>query len=481
MQHHQSIATSISPQDIAIALGLTLLALITRIYGLGTWAIIQDEYFTVTDAANRTMTLINPAYYWLVLGSFKLFGVSEWSVRFPSMVLGVISVPVFYLTWRNILGRHAALIGSVLIIFSSWHLWHSQYARYYTGVFLFASLAYTFYYGAILSGRRSQLVLSLLCSAAAFLFHATAILVPVSLAVFSVAILLLDRPSTHNYSRNIAKLYLAVCVLGALAMAPVLWQQSQLWQSTGQSWGKAPGILLLKLAEDIQLSLAVSAVLGLALLYRTDFAKFLFLALVAGVPVAALLLVSAIMPFRTDYVFNAMPPIIALASLLCMQAATSWSAYGIVKYSLATLVITGMLPGFVSHYTDRGSLDIREVVDFINKAYRPGDRVMSFSTGFQYYWKYPLEPHMSSPRNKAGNWESSLAPYREGNQRLWVVLRVMRRPLAPDLEHWLLNNASLAWRKSAVRYDFGTRGYEVFLVNGDPGMVQPDSEIDPGR
>ena len=238
MQQHQSTITNISLQDVAIALALTLLAFITRIYGLGTWDIILDEYFTVTDAANRTMTLINPAYYWLVLGSFKLFGVTEWSVRFPSMVLGVISVPVFFITWRNILGRHAALIGSVLIIFSSWHLWHSQYARFYTGVFLFASLAYTFYYSAILSGRRSQLVLSLLCSGVAFLFHATAILVPASIAIFSIAILVYDHPSMRGYSRRIATLYLAVCVLGALAMIPRLWRLSEHWQSMDQILGQ---------------------------------------------------------------------------------------------------------------------------------------------------------------------------------------------------------------------------------------------------
>ena len=160
--------TSKREWDLAILTGLTLLALATRSYGIAEWDLVQDEVFTVTRAAERYTSLRNPAYYVLVMGSFKLFGVSEWAARLPAMLLGILSVPVFYVTCRSVLGRNVALIGALLIIFSSWHLWYSQFSRFYAGVFLFGLLSYFLYYKAIRLGNPGYLAWAMLASMSAF-------------------------------------------------------------------------------------------------------------------------------------------------------------------------------------------------------------------------------------------------------------------------------------------------------------------------
>lgn len=56
-----------------------------------------------------------PMYYWLVAGSFKLFGVSEFAARFPSAFLGVICVLSVYLLARNLFSRDAAFAGALVL------------------------------------------------------------------------------------------------------------------------------------------------------------------------------------------------------------------------------------------------------------------------------------------------------------------------------------------------------------------------------
>lgn len=131
--------------ELFIILALLVLAAATRIYGLSEWALMADEYYTYFKAYDRINTIINPAYYFLTVVCFEAFGVSEWAARLPAFLFGTLSVPVFYVTWSRVIGRNAAIISAILIILSSWHLWYSQQARFYPGVFIFGSLAFYFF------------------------------------------------------------------------------------------------------------------------------------------------------------------------------------------------------------------------------------------------------------------------------------------------------------------------------------------------
>lgn len=85
------------------------------------------------------------------------------------MLLGMLSVPVFSVTRRDFIGRNAALVGSLLIIFNAWHLWYSQYSRFYTGAILFGSLSYYLFYQALLRDDLRRLSGVLITVAVGFL------------------------------------------------------------------------------------------------------------------------------------------------------------------------------------------------------------------------------------------------------------------------------------------------------------------------
>jgi 4-amino-4-deoxy-L-arabinose transferase-like glycosyltransferase len=67
-----------------------------------------------------------PGIYWIIALSYKLFGISEFSVRLPSMVLGVITILILYEIGKIILDKKIAWLAAA--IFSVEFLW-LQYCR----------------------------------------------------------------------------------------------------------------------------------------------------------------------------------------------------------------------------------------------------------------------------------------------------------------------------------------------------------------
>ena len=461
--------TSKREWDLAILTGLTLLALATRSYGIAEWDLVQDEVFTVTRAAERYTSLRNPAYYVLVMGSFKLFGVSEWAARLPAMLLGTLSVPIFYVTCRSVLGRNVALIGALLIIFSSWHLWYSQFSRFYAGVFLFGLLSYFLYYKAIRLGNPGYLAWAMLANVLGILFHATSVMVPASCATFSAFVLLSKQAAGSDYSRRIATIHLAFCAVSGLTAVFLFWHIVELWYAAKQSWGYGPAGLVLQITKKVQIPIVLSALFGMIFLLQRDVLRGVFFAAGIGIPVVALLVGSAVIPpTRPIYMFYALPLVLALAAFLCEEARQALLKHRFAAHALTIIVIASLLPEWVSYYTGRKSLDVRQAVAFVEDAYQPGDRILSFVKEFNYYTgnQYPIEPRLGLPRNNKVAWTQVLEPYQDGKQRVWIILRAWRKPLAKEFESWLLSNSSLVWRKYEKRYDYTVKGYEIFLVRG---------------
>lgn len=77
-----------------------------------------------------------PLYSYLVAGFAFLFDLNELSIRFPSALFGMATIPLFYLLGRRWIGKWGALFAVTLLSFSSMHILFSRMARMYV-VFLF--------------------------------------------------------------------------------------------------------------------------------------------------------------------------------------------------------------------------------------------------------------------------------------------------------------------------------------------------------
>lgn len=65
------------------------------------------------------------------------FGEQEWAVRLPSVLIGVATIPVFYLLTRLIASRWISVVTAFLLAVSYQHVFFSQNARGYTAHLLF--------------------------------------------------------------------------------------------------------------------------------------------------------------------------------------------------------------------------------------------------------------------------------------------------------------------------------------------------------
>jgi mannosyltransferase len=131
---------------------VTLLSALLRFYKLGEWSFWYDEIFSVNRALihfSDPVSLITnlPRTLWLPISLItsnvflQYFGVSEWSARLASAIIGTLSIPIFYLAVRKFLGSGVAVIVVLLLAVSPWHIFWSQNARFYTSLTLLYVLA----------------------------------------------------------------------------------------------------------------------------------------------------------------------------------------------------------------------------------------------------------------------------------------------------------------------------------------------------
>jgi 4-amino-4-deoxy-L-arabinose transferase-like glycosyltransferase len=129
--------------DILIALSLTLLAAVLRLWDLG--AIPQgvhgDEAQVGMDARRvlsegwigpyTLSALGQPAgHAYLTAPSIELFGSTAWAVRLPLALTGIAAVPLAYILFCLLSTRVVATIAAFLLATSLWHLHFSRVAHW---------------------------------------------------------------------------------------------------------------------------------------------------------------------------------------------------------------------------------------------------------------------------------------------------------------------------------------------------------------
>ena len=87
-------------------------------------------------------------YSRLVAVSFRIFGIDEFSVRFPSALFGVLCIPLIFFIGKALFGRRVGLLAAFFLAFSYFALAWSRISRFYTLFqFLYMLGVYVFYKG----------------------------------------------------------------------------------------------------------------------------------------------------------------------------------------------------------------------------------------------------------------------------------------------------------------------------------------------
>ena len=179
---------------------LILLAFALRVHQLDAFSFWQDEGLTPLRASYSIPTILSnevtiqggvsrdthpPLYFLLIHFSKGLLGESDFAYRYPSVLAGVLLIPLLYQFGVSLASRKVGLVAVLLATLNPLFIWFSQEARMYTLLILFATAAsYTLWRG--LKGGRilRWLLLYILFAALAFLTHYTAAILIASQSLF---------------------------------------------------------------------------------------------------------------------------------------------------------------------------------------------------------------------------------------------------------------------------------------------------------
>jgi mannosyltransferase len=153
------------PPLVFLAL-LVFLAFALYTFRLDYQSLWYDEGFSIYlagmslgEITARTASDIHPPFYYYLLHFWvKLFGDSEFSLRYLSSMFGVLTIPLMWATGRRLLGGAAGVLAAALVTLSPLFLWYSQEARMYSLV-TFLCLLTTYLLLRIMDGGGRKAVL----------------------------------------------------------------------------------------------------------------------------------------------------------------------------------------------------------------------------------------------------------------------------------------------------------------------------------
>jgi uncharacterized membrane protein len=207
----------------AAAGALALRLLVTR----GLWV---DEAISVSQAGLPFGTMIErlaesdvhpPLHGVLLWVTVHVFGDSEFAVRLPSLVAGVVLVPLLYAVGRELFDRRTGTIAATLGAASPLAIWYSQEARMYSLYMLFAvAVVWTQSRALTRGAKRDWLLYAVSTAALLWTQYLSVLLVGAQQLVFAWALW-----QRRRRREPIARTVLAwACALGLVAvlMVPIL-------------------------------------------------------------------------------------------------------------------------------------------------------------------------------------------------------------------------------------------------------------------
>lgn len=369
-----------------------------------------------------------PLYYLLLRAWLTCAGGSEFALRLPSAIAGVLTVALLVRAGRKWLGGRAARWAALLLALNPFHVWHSREARMYALLGLLALATLMAFARALRSRAAAAWAALVASSAAAFLSHYFALYLPLIEFAF---LLVTFRRHRRALARWAVAQALAVLPLAAWLMAlygagggtfgigwisrpqpadllKTLWSFSMAYDGR-VTWGVVAGSV-------IWVALAALGLCGV----RDRRQAGLLLGLTMMLPPVATFLLSFRRPTYVDRFFiGGLPAFVLLAAAglaLLPRLAGRTAALFLAGLGLWGAVRLGADPFFAKE-------GWRDAAVWIETREEQGDvlalRHFQYLVPFSYYYRGSLEPVAVTLNQKTTPLEEIAA----GHGRVWVVFR----------------------------------------------------------
>lgn len=433
--------------QLLILAAITILAAILRFYKLGEWSFWYDEIFTLRDVAKifEISATNQQSSRWLIYWAVNLLGITEFNARLVPALIGIISIPILYFPTRKMFAVPSALLFSIFLAISPWHLYWSQNARFYTTLLLFYTLSLFLVYFAFEEDKPWYLVLSLLFFGFAVMERVfAAMLVPVVAGyLVGLKILPFEKPPGFRI-RNILILLIPTLLIGFIGsyryiVNPEEWLEGFGWINNNPIW----------ILSGITFYIGVPFIcIGLmtAVYYLLEKDRgVLLLALAAFLPALAIVTLSLIQYTANRYVFVSMTPWLILSALGVWKLfkQTRGRSWIIVSGVLLILLLFPMGENVLYYQYQNGNRDDwKGAFELVNELKEPGDMVIVTE---QLMGDYYLEDGITYNYNYL-DYENLPG----SDNKYWFIVDNNLGEKDPDILKWVKENSELIANKDVV-------------------------------
>lgn len=443
------------------AIGLVILGLALRTWGLTQWSLHGDELLVGLNALAPgddpyQEALIMPISHAPVYLFVVLFGLDHLGLRLGAWLFGFASLLLFAWGTSRFFQQRTALAATALVAFSPWHIYFSQYARFYAVAFFFVT-AFAFSLLLLLEKptRKAVLVTGVLGAGCVYA-HSYALL-PVASGLSAALVLAWLR--VGNLPRQCLRPIVGAGAISAMLMLPLLFVLPGVatkWAGD-QTWGYSPMHTVLGIVNGMCLPTALLVAGGLLRLRQSRDWRFWIMATVGVAPVLIVLGISAVGSARQDYAFAGSAGLFILAGASAARVGNTWRRLG----ALLTLVILSQMPNLLSYYSCGNRFPVSQAADWLVPRVAEGDLVFSPARRLLSFYGVPENQSLSMRE-----YRTRMKTLEPGATAWFVVLRP-RAEQRSEIGGWLRINGLMEARIKPRRYDYFE--HEVQIWRGRRG------------
>lgn len=445
---------------------IILLATGLRFYKLGEWSFWYDEMYTlrsIEQAANEgilDLSLSNA----LISVALDNFGISEFSARLVPALFGIISVLVIYFPVRMMFNTTVALLSSLLLAISPWHLYWSQNARFYPSLLLFFTLALFAFYFALEKDRPLYLLLFLVFVGLAVKERLFAVFIVPIVGLYILGVKFLPFGDTRGLRwRNLLILIVPSFIIGLTFGWEYIVDPSRYLSGFGEV-NNNPLWILAGVVYYISIPVMLLGAGGAVyLLYTKRDRAVLLLSIAALFPLFAVLGLAFVQYSANRYVFVSLTSWIILASLALEQLFLNTNGFAkLIVFAVGLLVILQPLADDYLYYRFQNGNrdDWKAAFAYIDRHRQPGDVVAATNPLLGEYY---LDSKTVIMRGM--NFDTLAS---KGN-RVWFVEDINVAGDIPEKLNWIQQNATL---KAVYDVSVSARTYIMRVYLYTPQGVQ---------
>ena len=180
----------------------------------------RDEFGKPFPVVFRSFTdFKTPIYTYLIVPFIPIFELSVFTVRFPSFLFSILTIPFLYLLLRRITPQHyrekISIMVILLLAISPWHILFGR-TSFECNVALFFLISGLYFFYKSLEKPRFLLLTSVLLAIAILAYHAQRIITPL------IMLILFIRYNKTLLSNKHKGYFISGCVIGFLILIPTL-------------------------------------------------------------------------------------------------------------------------------------------------------------------------------------------------------------------------------------------------------------------